>query len=588
MNARVKAIVALILLMAAVSIGRLVLLHTSEYVYDEEEYKTGSIAYLLMHDRQLPLLEYQPGDYEGGTFLFGVLMIPYFLAFGPNYLALKLLALTTTLLTALAAAWFAKRHAGWPAAWATGALFTLPAPYVFQIGLLPWGNYAENAMLTVITMLLASVVLNDRHRGVWLFGLLGLLLGLGVWMHYGFLVTVLLVIGLWWLIDYRSIFGRRGLTLIVGGLVGFSPWIVYNVTHRWWGLGRFTDAFGKSQGLGGRLLGSLRRFASLWLEDLPAGLHFRASSLEATKLISYAYYLALVFLAIWLVVLTWSRLRQMTVALWPKARRAAADADFWLLAPVLYVVLYALVYGYSDYGLFAAEWGTMDPESHCHIFALYPPLMLIGGLVVGRVWRTRWRVVAVASVALLLLLGGVGFTQMLTPDRPQRARLSRAAYDRAVIYMEIGSKWGVEPEQVERIQKQLTGQALRSFVFGAGIKFGLDHARSLPIALEACAAQPDELLPYCWFGVGTGLYAGDTLPPEQLDAVMASAPANVQPWLVLGSCVGNIWAGRSDYHTCAEAAQINVAALAPPSEAETLRVFVWGHLVMGQFRPVKE
>jgi hypothetical protein len=364
--------------------------------------------------------------------------------------------------------------------------------------------------------------------------------------------------------------------------------IVYNATHNWWGVGRFADAFGKSAGVGARLSAFGRRFVLLWTEDLPAGLHFHASSLATVKAVSYFYYAVTLALAALLIVLTRSRLRTMAVALWPRARRAAADADFWLLAPVAYVALYALVYSYSDYGLFARQWGSMDPETHCHIFALYPPLLLIGGLAVGRAWTTKWRWAGAAAVVALVLGGGFGYAQMLSFSRPESGRLSRAAYDLNVIYMEIGSKWGADPQQVQRLERQLSGPPLRAFLFGVGIKYGLDHAKSLAVALDECAVQPDHLLPYCWFGIGTGLYAGSTLPPEQLDAVLGNAPERVRPWLVLGSCVGSIWTGHAEYHTCQDAARIYVPAIAPPPEARALQVFVWGHLVMGQFRPAKQ
>jgi hypothetical protein len=230
----------------------------------------------------------------------------------------------------------------------------------------------------------------------------------------------------------------------------------------------------------------------------------------------------------------------------------------------------------------------MDPESHCHSFALYPPLLLMCGLSLGKAWTTRWRLPAASAVLLLLLTGGYGYARMLTLERPQSSRLSREAYDLNVIYMEIGSKWGADPSQVRRIEPRLRGQPLRSFVFGIGIKYGLDHATSLPVALDECAAQPEPLLPYCWFGVGVGLYAGATLPPDQLDAVIVNAEEKIKPWLVLGSCVGSIWNGRADYHTCQDAARINVSAIAPPGEAAALHLFVWGHLEMRQFRPAKE
>lgn len=588
MNGRGKTIALLLLLVLLVFAGRFYLLLHSELVYDEEEYKTGSIAYLLMHERLLPVLEHQPGDYEGGTLLFGILMIPFFAVFGPKYLALKLLAITTTLVTALVAAYYARRHSGLPAAMAAGALFVLPSAYVLQIGLLPWGNYAENAMLSLATLLIAARVWSQKKPALPVVFLFGALLGLGVWMHYGFLVAVVLASVLWWLIDPRFLLKPRGWVWCAGGVVGFLPWLIYNINHNWWGLRRFGDAVGATGNFGDRLIGFFQRLALLLTVDLPAGLHFRADSLAAVKALSYVYYLLSLALVVLLVVLLRKKAGQMLCALWPRAPRTAPDASFWALAPVGYLVLYILVYAFSDYGLFSREWGTLDPESHCHIFALYPMMLLADGLAVGAAWRTRWRIPVLTALAGLLVLGAVGFAGLLTPERPQHERLSRDAYDRGVIYMEIGTKWGADHAQLAKIQQRLEGQALRSFVFGAGIKYGHDHATSFQVALDKCAAQPDALLPYCWFGIGTGLYSARPVPLDQLDALVSGAPEQVKPWLELGACVGNIWTGLPEHPSCARAQTIKVKEIAPPEEADTLSVFVEGHLLMQQFRPEKQ
>jgi hypothetical protein len=402
------------------------------------------------------------------------------------------------------------------------------------------------------------------------------------------LVSVLLLAGLWWVVRPA---GRRvwqALAALAGAAVGFSPWLIYNATHNWWGLGRFADAVNKTDGPAGKLAAGLGRLGSLLVTDIAAGLHFRAESLTTVKVLSYGYYLPLVGLTIFLTVRYRAALVAALKAVWPQAPSARHDGGVWVLAPVVYAALYALVFSFTDYGLFAREWGTMDPESHCHIFALYPPLLLVAGLAVGAGFATRWRAATIGAAALLVALGGVGYAGLLTPDRPQTERLARPGYDRGVIYMEIGSKWGADHAQLARIQAQLDGHPLRAFVHGAGIKYGLDHGGSLNVAIDKCRAQPDSLLPYCLFGVGTGLYAGDAVSLETRDLAVNAAPEAVRPWLVLGGCVGNIWTGQVEHWTCEQAPAIDVRPLAPPGEADTLAVFVSGHLAMLQFRPVKQ
>ncbi|NLH47002.1 MAG: hypothetical protein GX444_00200 [Myxococcales bacterium] len=587
MNRRIGLLLALLLVLAVLA-DRLPLLYYSEYVYDEEEYKTGSIAALIMAGPELPLLEYQPGDYEGGTLLFGLLTIPYFLLFGKTYLALKGVALTTTVLMALFASWFAWRRTGWPGGLATGALFLLPPAAVLQIGLLPWGNYAENAMLSLAAFLLVFRQLAAPRQTIRDYLLHGVFFGLGVWIHYGFAVTVLWLLVLWWLARPAGAGFRHGMAVLAGALVGLLPWFLYNLTHDWRGLGRLTDAVGKSTGLGRRLASGFGRLWHLWTNDLASGLHFHGFSVPAIQFLSYGYLILALFLFGMSIAFYRRKLAEMGRALLPGSRRVEADAAFGAMFPIGFVLLYSVVFSFSDYGLLAPEWGLLDPESHAHIFILYPMLLLAGGLAVGAAWPGRWRYPALAALVGLLGLGAVAYAGLLTPVRPQAERLKSNAYDRDVIYMEIGIKWGAEHERIQQIERRLSGPALQSFVFGAGIKYGLDHARQLNIAVDKCAAQPDPLLPYCWFGIGVGLYEGRQLPVEELDALVRRAPSGLQPWLILGGCTGNIWAGHPDHPLCAEASRIDVGALVPPDSAAALRQFVAGHLAMAEVRPAKQ
>lgn len=590
MNRRFLPAILLLMLVAAVVGGRVILLYWSEFVYDEEEYKTGSIAYLIMEGPQLPLLEYQPGDYEGGTLFFGLLTIPFFFLFGQNYLALKLVALLTTLITALAATLYARRHGGPAAAIATGALFILPPVVMLQIGLLPWGNYAENAMLSLVMLLAASHLYATARPSLWKHALFGFGLGFGVWIHYGFLVTVVWLAILGWLARPRGMGGRQILAMLTGALGGFTPWIAYNATHHWWGLGRFGDALRGPGHPGARLIAGAGRLWGLLTVDLPAGLHFRAASVTTIKIFAYLYCFLLLLLLALLLRLLWKKAGAMLHALWPTANRAVPDAAFWSLAPAGFLLLYTLVFVFSGYGLFGREWGSMDAENHAHIFALYPFGLLVAGLAVGAAWPTRWRGPAAVAVAGLVVLGAVGFRGMLTPDRPQAERLSRDAYDRGVIYLEIGSKWGADAERVQQLQQKLEGQALRYFVYGAGLRYGLDHPGDLSAALAKCAEQPENLRPYCWVGIGFGFYVPTPLPlPEaEVDALLKWAPAHLRPWLIVGACVGNTARGAGAHWSCDEAPAVDIRAIAPPGQEEELASFVAGQLAMGEFRPGKE
>jgi len=584
---RLRAISWLALLALAVVAGRVYLLCQSEYVYDEEEFKTGAIGAVIRAPHSLPLFDYQPGSYEGGTFLYGLLTIPFYRIIGQNFLSLKILALITTLLTVFAAVFYARRGGGVSAAVATGLLFLWPSAFILQTDLLVLGNYAENAMLTLVGLLFASWVLSAEKRSLFAYLALGVLLGFGVWVHYGFLVTVITILVLWWMINPRFAFSSRGGAVFAGMVLGFGPWILYNAPRHWAGIRRFTEAVNKAGGLGSQITGSFKRFFLLWWEDIPAGLHFHSSSIAVVKSFSYLYYLISLACIVVLLAIYRNNLRQMARSLRPAAPRALPDRGFWALAPVLYLLLYALIYSFSNYGIYLRQWGSMDPESHCHIFALYPPLLLIAGLAFGAAWPTRWKPAAGGGLAVLLVLGVIGFMGLLTPELRPAERLRRPIKETGVIFLEMGGKTSGDPSEMGRIQRRLDGSALYHFVYGAGIQFGLDYNRNLPLAFEKCSPQPENLRPYCWFGIGTGLYQAPLIPQAKQEA-LSRAPENIRPWMTLGACVGNIWSGQVNAEPCPAARQMSVHDLAPAAEAETLAVFIASQLVMNDARPLKK
>lgn len=84
-------------------------LFTARFVYHpallkttREQCHTGAIASdIIDHGMRLKYFEYLPERYENGIFVEGVAAIPYFLIFGRNIFALKMLGFTTSVLTML-------------------------------------------------------------------------------------------------------------------------------------------------------------------------------------------------------------------------------------------------------------------------------------------------------------------------------------------------------------------------------------------------------------------------------------------------------------------------------------------------------
>ncbi|HPM78734.1 MAG TPA: glycosyltransferase family 39 protein [bacterium] len=566
-----------LLLVGVLFVSRLALILASPHVYDDEEIKTGSIAYAVTHERALPLWDYQPGDYEGGTFLYGLLAVPFMKLFGETRLALKMLALLTVMLTTLAAVAYARRYAGWPGAAAVAALFVFPAPYLVQIGLIPWGNYAENVMLTMLAFFVEAKILTAENTRIWAWPLWGALCGLGVYVHYGFLVTVVYLLFLWLLTRPKLLFSVRGASWFGGFVVGFAPWLAYNAAHQWRGLMRFGQGLAMPLDFEERLALFVRNFFHLWMIDVPVGLHFSFLSPSFVRLLSYAYYLLLLGLIAALIVLRRQDARRIVSSFWPWDERPKPDASFWLLAPLGYVMLYAIVFSFSDYGLFAPNWGVKDPESHAHIFAVYPLLTLTAGLAVGVAWSTSWRRVTVAAAGALALLGAAGMIALADNPAEARERMGAPAYSIMGLYAEMGFKYSNNKDDLLRVSDRISEANRYHLLFGAGAHQGAGAVNDPQAAVAEGFKQPARLQPAFWMGAGAAYYAALTIPMENKNQALAKIEEPAASWFSFGACLGSLWVGL-DHPACLDIDERAAGLLLLAGDRPELRTLIQSRL----------
>ncbi len=566
---------------------RLIFLLFSEYVYDEEEYKTGSIAALVMDGPTLPILEYQPGDYEGGTLFFGLATIPFFYVFGKTFVGLKALALMTTLLLGLFSVLWARKMAGNAAALFAGCLALFPIPYIIQVTSLPWGNYAETATLSALTFLIFHSFLFEKKQSYVVSVVMGFLWGFGTWVHYGYLVTPLTCLLIWHMTDAALFKSKKFFAAIASAIVGFSPWLAYNLTHHFWGMFRFSDATYAEAGRS-RISLLIERAWSLLTSDLAAGMHFRFESTAFDKIISYAYEIILVATCVVFALVVARKLLGWIISLSPLPRhKTEADKDLAQAIPLIYVTAFGAAYCLSGYGLFAQTWAGFDPETHAHIFQLYPALTMVAAVVFGRLWPQKRFLVAGAFTALIIM-GFLGSLAMIDFQRPQSARLRAQAWDKDVIYMEIGSKWARSHTELNALVDDVPNHAKRSMSFGAGITYGLFHIGSLHVAVDKCAALPERWWPYCRLGIGTGLSSSGQLTSDELTGEINTAQSDAQSAITTGTAIGYIWYGKLDHPAIAQAAQAPLPEALIVAEHAAWAQFLKGHLAMAQSRPKKD
>ena len=143
-----------------------------------------------------------------------------------------------------------------------------PAVY-FQFQTAPRGGYMVALFVDALVLLIASRLAADlRERqqvSLWRWGMLGLVAGAGMWSNMivaaGLLAAILLLaLGMSWRFwrHFREL-GAGG----IGFIVGFMPWLAWNVRHGWGSLEM--SQFGRRAPPWDSLLNSWTRF--LWLQD---------------------------------------------------------------------------------------------------------------------------------------------------------------------------------------------------------------------------------------------------------------------------------------------------------------------------------
>jgi hypothetical protein len=528
---------------------KLPLLVYSPYTYDEEEIKPGAIGYVLMHDPPLPVGEYIVGGYEGGSLVDAVASIPFQWVFGPRLLAYKILALCVSLAILLLASALAARWAGRYAAIATGLLIVFSPPYLTQFQFILWGNYVEATGMTLLAMWLFHRFAFLDRRGAHLPPLLGAVCGLGVFMHYGFAVTPVAILLVWYWTDHRLPLRQAFWLFALGFAVGFSPWIAYNATHDFVGLGRIADGVTPTP-LATRLARVPGKLLALWTRDTAMAWHFRDVGPVPGRNIGYLFSF---IVGLRLVALLVHLRREVALALraflpcsrfdLPRTPKAGA------LVLLTFLSGYWLVFALTDYGLLRAEWGSMDPETHAHLFLTLYPLLLVLGVSVGMTATGRKRPAAwtTALIAVPALVGWIGNLSLLDPSHSNRERLAlNYATTVDAVYAEIGATYG-EKGCGEWISTRLSGQALRSFTYGWGSGIGITAEGDVSGACARCEPLDTDLRPYCLLGVGAGLYQNFGVAAAPPEAALARLPEPERAIVVAGAAQILLMLGYPDH-----------------------------------------
>ncbi|PKN97133.1 MAG: hypothetical protein CVU42_17170 [Chloroflexi bacterium HGW-Chloroflexi-4] len=262
----------LLLLVSLFVVSRLLWLWLNPFSagYFEDNYRWVA-AHELLSKPALTFLDYQADHYQGGSLVMILLVCFYFLLFGESVISLKLAALTFSVgiivMLYLIGRMFFGRTAG-----IIAALCYLTGPPLAAVwGLVVLGSHGESIFLSLLQIFLYLGILSGTWRsssGLWLFGLVS---GLGIWFCYTTGLS-LLACALCFLVLKGLPKRNELLWIILGFLMGVSPWFIYNIQYDFAGIGRIMEIFGYGKPPDNWLpVSRLDKIISFFTTDFPSG-----------------------------------------------------------------------------------------------------------------------------------------------------------------------------------------------------------------------------------------------------------------------------------------------------------------------------
>src|SRR5437879_5499029 len=163
--------------------------------YPVEELYRGTIAQELLTGLKMPFTEYRADDYSGGSLVIGTLAAGFFLLFGPTLFALKLAPLCLFTLALVFWYWTIEREVGERVAGYFALLFCFSPPLFTDYSVTAMGFHSESIVFSALTVFLLLKMLSEEKPSLRFPLLLGLIAGLGLWLHSVHGVTLHIALG---------------------------------------------------------------------------------------------------------------------------------------------------------------------------------------------------------------------------------------------------------------------------------------------------------------------------------------------------------------------------------------------------------
>lgn len=213
-----------------------VLLSSINIIYnDTDELTKGNVAIEIINGLKMPLFDYQIPPFMGGSLFEGIIAVPFFVVFGPTIISLVMMALCFSLGTLILWYLFCNKFFNLNISILIGLLFIFSPPLLTRFSLVPVAAHPETTFFTISILYIFYHIIHENKINYVYFFAFGMISGLGLWFAYIFSSTLITCFLFWFVFDRRFIFKKSFLVYITSFILGFSPWIYYNLTHDWTG-----------------------------------------------------------------------------------------------------------------------------------------------------------------------------------------------------------------------------------------------------------------------------------------------------------------------------------------------------------------
>jgi len=208
-----------------------------------EELLRGTIAKELIEGLKMPFFEYAADHYSGGSLIYGVLTVPWFLLLGKSVFALRLTAFLFQLLTMITWYLLMRRFFNQKVALYTALLYIFSPPWLTLSSTYAMGVHTETLFFTAVGLFFLFQILFEKNTSLIGAAGLGLTLGFGTYFSYQCAVSSIIFLFFWGYVDPRFFQRKAFYQAVLFFVIGFSPWGFYNFQHTFQGFDRVREGF---------------------------------------------------------------------------------------------------------------------------------------------------------------------------------------------------------------------------------------------------------------------------------------------------------------------------------------------------------